>query len=152
MSDIHIAGGPGLETTSFPQLFAGDTPAVTTRDVLVLAAQAAIPAHTPLSWDGVSGSYIAWVAGQEISAIAAYNIPDLAGDQRAAVYTAGCFNVDAIKWPASTSEAQVEAAMNAAGANSLLQFRKLLWSDRRVAQGGLGVGPGFSAPPETLDI
>ncbi|MBT9159038.1 MAG: hypothetical protein DDT26_00287 [Dehalococcoidia bacterium] len=151
MTTIHIASGPNTETTSFPQLFAGESPAVATRDILVAAAQPAIPQYTPLSWDAVTGTYVPWVPGQEISAVNAYAVPDLAVDQRVAVYVAGCFNIDAIRWPASTSEAQVELAVNAAGANSMLHFRKLLWSERRIAQGGLGVGPGFTVPPETLD-
>jgi uncharacterized membrane protein len=64
------------------------------------------------------------------------------------VYIGGCFNVDAITWPASTTENDIEAAVNAAGHNSLLQFRKLLWSDKRVDATDLDVGPGNQPPPE----
>lgn len=151
MNTIHIAQGPNEEAVSVPQLIAGDTPAMVTRDVKVASAQGAFSQYVPLSFDAVSGNYVAWAAGAEISAITAYAIPDLATDQRAAVYTGGCFNVDAINWPASTSEADVEAAMNAAGANSLLVFRKLLYSDKRVAAAGLAVGPGSQPPPEVAD-
>lgn len=148
---IHIAQGPGDESYTVPQLFAGDTPAVTTRDALVKSTQGAIPQYTPLSWDNTNGIYIAWVAGQEISAVTAYAIPDLAVDQRVALYFGGCFNVDAIAWPEGTSEADVESSMNASGANSLLVFRKPLWSDKRVLAGGLAVGPGHQVPPEDVD-
>lgn len=151
MNTIHIAQGPGDESYDVPQLFAGDTPAVVTRDVRVAASQAAIPQYTPLAFDDADGLYKPWAAGDVISGVTAYAIPDLAVDQRAAVYLGGCFNVDAIAWPASTSEADVELAMNAAGSNSLLQFRKPLWSDKRVAAGGLAVGPGNLPPPEVAD-
>lgn len=148
MNTIHIAQGPGDESYTVPQLFAGDTPAVTTRDVLVASAQGAIPQYTPLQFDAATGTYVAWAAGTAISGVTAYAIPDLAVDQRAAIYLGGCFNVDAIMWPAGTAEAAVEAAMNASTANSLLQFRKLLYSDKRVLASGLGVGPGMMPPPE----
>ena len=151
MNTIHIAQGPGAESYDVPQLFAGDTPAVVTRDVRVAASQATIPQYTPLSFDEADGLYKPWAAGGAISAVTAYAVPDLAVDQRAAVYLGGCFNVDAIKWPAGTSEADVEAAMHASTANSLMQFRKLLYSDKRVAAGGLAVGPGNTPPPEVLD-
>lgn len=51
MNTIHIAQGPGDESYDVPQLFAGDTPAVVTRDVRVAASQAAIPQYTPLAFD-----------------------------------------------------------------------------------------------------
>lgn len=144
---IHIAQGPIDEATgAVPQLFAGDTPAVVTRDVPFLTAQGAIAQYTPLTFS--TGSYVAWAAGGPIHAITAYAVPDLAVDQRAAVYIGGCFNVDAIAWPAGTSEADIEAAVNASAANSLLQFRKLLWSDKRVDATDLDVGPGHQPPPE----
>lgn len=149
MSKIHIAEGPGDESITVPQLFAGDTPHVTTRDVLFKAAQGALPQYTPLSWDGVNGNYIAWAAGAAIAAVTCYDVPDQAVDQRAAVYVAGNFNIDAILWPAGTTEEQVHAAMVASGANSMLQFRKLLYSGERVADGGLLVGPGNQPPPES---
>lgn len=151
---IHIAQGPGEESTTVPQLFAGDTPAVVTRDVPFVSAQGAIPQYTPLTFDPATGRYVAWTAAAlaadalPISAITAYAIPDLAVDQRAAVYIGGCFNVDAIAWPASTTENDIEAAVNASAHNSLLQFRKLLWSDKRVDATDLDVGPGNQPPPE----
>lgn len=155
MSTIHIAQGPGEESNLVvPQLFAGDTPAVSTRDIPFLTAQAAIPQYTPLTFVVASGTYVAWTAAAApadalpIAAITAYAIPDLAVDQRAAVYIAGCFNVDAIAWPANTTEADIELAVNKAGHNSLLQFRKLLWSDKRVDATDLDVGPGNQPPPE----
>jgi hypothetical protein len=154
MNTIHIAQGPGAESTTVPQLFAGDTPAVVTRDVPFLTAQGAIPQYTPLTFDAATGTYIAWTAAAvaadalPISAVTAYAIPDLTVDQRAAVYIGGCFNVDAIAWPESTTEAHVEAAVNSSAHNSLLQFRKLLYSDKRVDATDLDVGPGNQPPPE----
>ena len=156
MSTIHIAQGPGTEEITIPQLFAGETPPVQTRDVAFLAAQGAIPQYTPLMYVAASGTYVAWTAvadptaglANPVSAITAYAIPDQAVDQRCAVYTGGCFNVDAIAWPASTTEIDVEAALNATRNNSNLVFRKLLWSDQRVDPTDLDVGPGNQPPPE----
>lgn len=152
MNTIHIAQGPGDESYTVPQLFAGDTPAVTTRDVPFLTAQAAIPQYTPLTFDAATGTYVAWAADatvQPISAVTAYAIPDLAADQRAAVYVGGCFNVDAIAWPAGVTENDIEKAVNASAHNSLMQFRKLLYSDKRVDATNLAVGPGHQPPPES---
>ena len=149
MSDIHIAQGPGEEVFSVPQLFAGDTPAVSTEDKHFAAAQGAFAQYVPLSFDPVDGLYKAWAPGGIISAVTAYAVPDLAVAQRAALYTGGCFNIDAIAWPASTNQEQVDLAVNAAGSNSKLAFRKLLYSDKRVLQVGLRVG--VEAPPEVAD-
>ena len=129
MTTIHIASGPNEETVSVPQLFAGDVPAVGTKDVLFTAAQGAFVQYAPLSWDATNNIYIAWVAGQTIDAVTAYAIPDQAVDQRAAVYTSGCFNYDAIVWPGATTEPLVEEA-TAKGGN--LRFRKLLYSDKAL--------------------
>lgn len=145
------AQGPGEEVALVvPQLFAGDTPPVTTIDVRFAAAQGAIAQYAPLQFDPADGLYKAWAAAAPISAVAAYPIPDQAIDQRAAVYVGGCFNVDAIAWPEGTSEEAVAIAMNHASANSKMVFRKLLFSDKRVAAGGLEVGPGDQPPPEVV--
>jgi hypothetical protein len=149
MSTIHIAQGPGAEDITVPQLFAGDVPAVATLDKHFPASQGAFAQYVPLSFDEADGLYKAWAPGDPISAITAYAIPDLAVPQRAALYTGGCFNIDAIAWPASTSEEQVDLACNIAGANSNITFRKLLYSGSRVLQTGLRVGA--EAPPEVAD-
>ena len=128
MTTIHIASGPNEETTTPPQLFAGDTPAVATKDVLFTAAQGAFAQYVPLSWDATNNIYIAWADGATIDALTAYAIPDQAVDQRAGVYVAGCFNYDVIAWPGSTTETMVEEA-TAKGGN--LKFRKPLYSDKR---------------------
>lgn len=137
---IHIAGAAGVEDTTVPQLIAGDTPPMVTRDVLIPAALGLIPQYTPLSF--ATGAYKVWAAGEEIVAMTAYAIPDKGADQRAAVYTAGMFNIDAINWPAATTEDQVAAATIA----SQMQYRKLLYSDKRVATSGLTVGSAATEP------
>lgn len=129
--DTYPAGTP---------IMAGDTPPMATRDVLFLAALGAIPQYTPLSF--AAGAYKVWAAGEVISAMTAYAIPDLGVDQRCAVYTAGMFNIDAPNWPATTTEDQVASAT----INSQVQFRKLLYSDKRVTKSGVLVGPAFLAP------
>lgn len=149
MNTIHIAQGPGTETYGVDQLFAGDTPAVTTEDKHFAASQGAFAQYVPLYFDPADGLYKTWAPGNILSAVTAYAIPDLAVAQRAALYTAGCFNIDAINWPASTNQEQVDLAANAAGSNSKLAFRKLLYSDKRVLNVGLRVGE--EAPPEVLD-
>lgn len=126
-NNIHIASGPNEEAITVPQLFAGDQPAVATQDVLIPLALGAIPQYTPLSWDDTGNAYKVWAAGEKVKAIAAYDIPDSASDQRAAVYIAGMFNQDAITWPGGTTEAQIADAQEA----GLLRFRKLLSSDHR---------------------
>ena len=151
MNTIHIASGPNAEDITVPQLFAGDSPAVATRDVKFVAAQGAIAQYVPLTLDPATGNYVAWSVDDPalpISAVTAYAVPDQAVDQRCAVYTSGCFNIDAIAWPASTTEEDVDAALAVAGANHTLVFRKLLYSDKREAAGGLDVGPGNQPPPE----
>jgi hypothetical protein len=111
-----------------------------TRDVLFPAALPAIAKYTPLSF--ATGAYKVWAAGEVIYGVTAYAIPNQAVDQRAAIYTAGMFNIDAINWPADTDEDDVAAAT----IGSQCQFRKLLYSDKRVDQSGLLVGPAFEAP------
>lgn len=138
---IHIAESAADETFSAqPSIMAGDTPPVATRDLLIVAAVAALPQYTPLSF--ATGAYKVWAAGEDIVAMTAYAVPDSASDQRAACFTAGMFNIDAVNWPEGTTEDEVAAAT----INSQLQFRKLLYSDKRVDLSGLEVGPDFEAP------
>jgi hypothetical protein len=138
---IHIATSGADEAFPGDQpIMAGDTPPMATRDVLFPLALGAIPQYTPLSF--ASGAYKVWAAGETVVAMTAYAVPDSAADQRAAVYTAGMFNIDAVNWPATTTEDQVAAAT----INSQVQFRKLLYSDKRVAKSGLLVGPAYTAP------
>lgn len=126
-------------------IMAGDTPPLATRDVLFPLALGAIPQYTPLSYDDVTtNAYKPWAAGEQIVGVTMYAIPDSAADQRAAIATAGMFNIDAINWPAGTDEDEVAAAT----VNSQVQFRKLLYSDKRVDKSGLPVGPGNEAPTE----
>lgn len=81
-------------------------------------------------------------SNEQIVALTAYAIPNSASDQRAACYTAGMFNIDAAIWPANTTEDDVAAATS----NSQVQFRKLLYSDKRVDQSGVLVGSAYEAP------
>ena len=128
--DINYASGPGEDSVDVPQLFAGETPAVATQDVL-------LPAGALLQFVPLGPGYAPWAAGDEIVAITAYGTP---GSKRAAVYTAGCFNIDAIRWPATTTEAQIQAASE----TSQLKFRKLLYSQKRT---GTEPAPGTPAGP-----
>lgn len=138
---IHIATSGADEVFPGEQpIMAGDTPPMATRDVLFPAALGAIPQYTPLAF--ALGAYKVWVVGEIVSAMTAYAIPDQAVDQRAAVYTAGMFNIDAVNWPAATTEDQVATAT----INSQVQFRKLLYSDKRVVKSGLLVGTANHAP------
>lgn len=140
-NNIHIAQGATDESFAADQpIMAGDTPALVTRDVPILAAMGALPQYTPLSF--ASGAYKVWAVGEVVSALTMYAVPDLAADQRAAVATAGMFNIDAVNWPANTTETDVLAAT----VNSQVQFRKLLYSDKRVTKTGLLVGPSKHAP------
>jgi hypothetical protein len=116
---------------------------VTTRDVPLAAALGALPQYTPLSWDDTANAYILWAVGAKIAAVTGYAVPDSASIQRAAVYVAGMLNVDAVNWPADTTEAQVQDGQ----ATSALQFRKLLHSDQRETVDGSNlVGPAYTAP------
>jgi hypothetical protein len=140
-NEIHIAQSFTDDTfTEAPSIMAGDTPPVATRDLLLVAALGAIPQYTPLSF--ATGAYKVWAAGENIVAMTGYAVPDQAVDQRAACYTAGMFNIDAVNWPAGTTETQVAAAT----INSQVQFRKHLYSDKRVTKSGVLVGPAFEAP------
>ena len=138
---IHIATSGADEVFAADNpIMAGDTPPMATRDVLFPAALGAIPQYTPLSF--ATGAYKVWAAGETVVGMTAYAIPDQAVDQRAAIYTAGMFNIDAANWPAATTETQVIAAT----IGSQVQFRKLLYSDKRVDVDGGLVGPAYHAP------
>lgn len=116
---------------------------ITTRDVLIPAALNAIGQYVPLSWDDTGNAYKLWAAGEKIAAVTMYAIPDSASAQRAAVAVAGQFNVDAINWPANTTEAQVADGQS----GGVLTFRKLLFSDKRISVDGSNlVGPAYVAP------
>lgn len=128
--DIHYASGPNEGSVEVPQLFAGETPPVSTRDVL-------LPAGAVAQFAPLGPGYAPWAAGDAVVAVAAYAHP---GGGRAAVYDGGCFNIDAIAWPAGTTEAQVQAASE----TGLLKFRKLLYSQKRT---GSEPAPGTPAGP-----
>lgn len=128
--DIHYASGPNAENVEVPQLFAGETPPVATQDVLLPAG--ALAQFVPLG-----PGYAKWAAGVAIVAVTAYATP---GGKRAAVYTSACFNIDAIAWPATTTEAQIQAASEVGS----LKFRKLLYSQKRT---GTEPAPGTPAGP-----
>ena len=137
-NNIHIASGAGQEDTGLPpQLFAGDTPAVVTQDFKIVVSTNPISQYAPLKRDDTAG-FLPWTAGTEIAAVAAYDIP--VGTSRAALYVAGMFNIDAIKWPDDTTEVSVEKAQT-----TMMRFRKLLWSDKRNGEESPYVGPGNEA-------
>lgn len=151
--DTHYAEVEKADAPNVDGLFAGDAPAPATIDIAITVSGAALQQFVPLMrnpgdpgdpeadppvFPGASdGTYVPWVAGNPIAAITAYDIA--VGSSRAAVYVAGCFNLDAIRWPTNTTEAQVQAA-----ASNMLVFRKLLWSDKRT---GTEPAPGTPAGP-----
>lgn len=139
---IHIAEAGDETFGANVTLIAGDTPALVTRDVPISAAVSPLAQYVPLSFDSVGGAYKAWAAGEAVAGLTMYAVPDKAGEQRVAIATAGMFNIDAIAWPAATTEDQVLAAT----ANSQMQFRKLLYSDKRNSTSGLLVGENYEAP------
>lgn len=133
MNTIHIASGANGEDLGLPpQLFAGDTPPVSTQD-FAFNLGAAIGQYVPLTRSGAT--FVAWTAGNAVDAISAYEIA--AGARRAAVYTEGMFNIDAINWPAGTTEAVAMADMTAD-----IKYRRLLHSDKRTGDESDYVGPG----------
>lgn len=129
---INYAEGTEGDYIAPPQLLAGETPALGTIDVLMPSG--AVDQFVPLGTN-----YGPWAAGQVITGVTAYATP---GGVRAAIYTSGCFNLDAIKWPSGTTEAQVQTAQ----INSQCKFRKLLYSDKRT---GTEPAPGTEAGPST---
>lgn len=135
--DTHYAEVEKVDAPNVDGLFAGDAPAPSTIDVELTVTGTALQQFVPLQ-RSEAGAFEPWAAGNEIAAITAYGVP--VGTSRAAVYVAGCFNIDAIRWPADTTEAQVQAA-----ARGMLVFRKLLWSDKRT---GTEPPPGTPAGPQ----
>lgn len=130
--EINYATGEDGDYVEVPQLLAGETPSLGTIDVLM-------PAGARLQFEPLGTAYGLWAAGQPITGVTAYATP---GGVRAAIYASGCFNLDAIKWPAGTTEAQVQAAQ----ISSQCKFRKLLYSDKRT---GTEPAPGTTAGPST---
>lgn len=135
--DIHYAERETGTAPNQDSLFAGDAPAPATVDIAITVATNPILQFAPLQQDSTTLAYEPWEAGNPIAAISAFALP--VGAQRKAVYVAGCFNIDAIRWPASTTEAQVQAA-----SSRMLVFRKLLWSGQRT---GTEPAPGTPAGP-----
>ena len=134
--DTHYAELEKVAVANQDSIFAAESPAPATIDVAITVAGAAIPQFVPLQIDE-TGAYTPWTAGNEIAGITAFALP--VGTQRKAIYVAGCFNLDAIRWPNTTTEAQVQAA-----STGMLIFRKLLWSDKRT---GNEPAPGTPAGP-----
>lgn len=135
--DTHYAEREKVDTLAVDGLFAGDAPAPSTIDVALTVATTALVQFQPLQRNATTAVFEPWAAGNEIAAITGYGVP--IGTSRAAVYVAGCFNIDAIAWPDATTEAQVQAA-----SSGMLVFRKLLWSDKRT---GTEPAPGTPAGP-----
>ena len=140
----QIASGPGSENLGLPpQLLAGDTPGLSSQDVLLTVTGTPMPAYTPLQRDATTFLFEPWVAadGQPVAAITPFQIP-VGANQRIAVYTEGMFNQDAIAWPAGTTEVQIAAAMR-----SNVKYRKLLYSNKRTGTEPTTAGPGSEAGP-----
>ena len=135
--DTHYAEVEKVDAPAVDGLWAGDTPSPSTVDVLLTVTGTALGQFVPLQ-RSEAGAFEPWAAGNEIAAVTGYGIP-VGANQRAAVYVAGCFNIDAIRWPADTTEAQVQAAQT-----GMCVFRKLLYSDKRT---GTEPAPGTPAGP-----
>ena len=136
-NNIHIAES-GFQDFNLPdQFIAGDTPQVVTRDELVTNA-GAWPQYTPLQRNNSTQKLELWAAGNEVAAITAYDVA-IGTNVRSAYYFAGMFNIDMIKWPNGTTEAQAEA-----GLRGMVQARKLLYSNKRTGNEQLGVPAGPS--------
>lgn len=121
--NIGVAGfGSDTSAKTVPQLFAAETPPAVTTDIQFPAG--AVGQFVPLTtgfapWDPAPSTG----SPGPILALTAYAVP---GGTRAAVYHAGCFNLDAINWPTGTTEALIQAATE----NTQLKFRKLLYSQK----------------------
>lgn len=143
--DIHYASGANSETTSLPpQLIAGDTPAVATSDHRVVRAGTPIGQFVPLTRDATNG-FVPWSVGETVDAVSAYAIP--VGTTRVALYDAAMFNIDALNWPANTTEAQAQA-----GLTGMIRARKLLYSKQRTGNESAYVGPGNEAGAIVLTL
>lgn len=100
------------------ELWAGDTPAPVTisASYSTTLAAAGIPANTPVDVDFESGA-ISLVDGTTITKANAVTVGTLVAGAgggvagKMAVYKAGCFNINALNWPASLA---TEAARLAA--------------------------------------
>lgn len=136
---ISLASSQSGEFTEEVELMAGDTPHISDRDVAITVVTTPIPAFTPLARNATTQAFEPWANGGTlaIAAISLYPMP--VGAQRAAVRESGMFNLDAINWPAGTTEAQVQAA-----SRETCRFRKLLYSNKRTGNEG---APGTPAGP-----
>lgn len=140
MAYPSVASGPIEENLGRPpQLYAGDTPPLSTQDFTITVATTAIPQYTPLR-RAADGAITPWVAGAAVFAVAMYPIP--VGTSRAALATEAMFNIDALAWPAGTTEVQAMAGMS-----GNVKYRKLLYSDKRTGTEPTTSGPGSEAGP-----
>lgn len=135
--DINYADSDWGDSPLPPQLFAGDTPAVVTRDVAITNA-ALWPQFRVLQRNSSTQAWELWVAGNEVAGVTAFDIP-VGTNVRKAIYLAGMFNIDYLVWPDGTTEAQAEA-----GLRGMIQARKPLYSDKRTGNEQLGVPAGPS--------
>jgi hypothetical protein len=100
-----------------PQILAGDTPAGVTETGRLAAGQN-LAQYAVLGRITASGKYTAWApaasdGSQIASAILLFSCDATAADKGVAVYTAGCFNRDALVWPGGATVAQKVAAFTA---------------------------------------
>ena len=132
-----LAGSTTENVANQESLMAADTPAIADQDFAITVATNPIPQFYPLMLS--AGAIVPWVAGNPIYGVSLYLMP--VGVQRAAIRVAGMFNIDAMRWPVSTTEAQVQSAQT-----GMVRFRKLLYSDKRTGNEG---APGTYAGPQT---
>lgn len=124
------AGIPGqwaeALTTGDKALITGNEPALMQVE-LIMAASQNIPALTPVGFDG-SGRLIPAVAGttQAIGITVIASVTDASTNYKGMpVYRMGCFNPDALNWPASyNTDALKFAAFNGAPSPTAIVIRR----------------------------
>lgn len=104
--------GEDIINPGYIPLITGNEPALFQADLTVAASQN-IPAYTPVGFDG-SGNLVPAVSGTTQAIGITFNAvvtPGSGALKGAPIYRAGCFNPDALNWPASydTVEKKFEA-------------------------------------------
>lgn len=114
--DLGLASSGHQAFTGQAELLAGDTPALVSLDGVAGALGAAgLPAWTPVVYDRATGAISAAEHGTAApNAVTAHAVtPGSPAGSAVAVYSVGCFNINALNWPASfDTEAKRRAAFD----------------------------------------
>ena len=116
-SNAGVAGIQNEDVNGAVELFAGDTPAPVSISAAVpsAVATAGLAAFTPVVVDNETGTLALVDGTTETKANAVTIVPVAAGSAVGSVpvYKAGCFNINALQWPATfDTEAKKLAAFN----------------------------------------